>query len=154
MKTTFPWKQTLLLFAAVLLAYFVVFGGIEWARQRKGAWEVTFGTNLQGNASLRVAQRYLNVSSTLEFLEEKVTNTGTIAFDKPKKDLPYGKLLYEDLTFLPGVVTMDLFGHEIELLPRTLIINKKEIRWDSAGHLQLWATNKPAIAPKPADGYD
>ena len=31
--------------------------------------------------------------------------------------------------FLPGVVTMNLLGHEIELMPRTLVIDKKEIPW-------------------------
>jgi hypothetical protein len=31
--------------------------------------------------------------------------------------------------FLPGVVTMNLLGHEIELMPRTLVIDKKEVPW-------------------------
>ena len=35
--------------------------------------------------------------------------------------------------FLPGVVTMNILGHEIELMPRTLVIDKKEVPWDSAG---------------------
>jgi hypothetical protein len=62
----------------------------------------------------------------------------------------FGRVLYEDLTILPGVVTFDLFGHEIELLPRTLIINKKEIPWKSESVLELWPTNKPVQPPKPA----
>lgn len=154
MKTTFPWKQTLVLFAAVLLAYLAVFNGIEWVRHHKGPWKVAFETNSQANPVVRVSQSYLKVSAVLEFPDEKATNTGSVAFDKPKKQLPYGKLLYEDLTFLPGVATFDLFGHEIELLPRVLIVNKQEIRWDQAAHLQIWATNKPATPPKPAKGYE
>lgn len=149
MKTTFPWKQTIVLFVAVLLAYLAVFNGIEWVRHRKGPWRVTFETN-----SVRISQPYLKVSAVIELPDERATNTGAVAFDKPKKPLPYGSLLYEDLTFLPGVVTLDLFGHEIEMLPRVLIVNKNEVRWKVAGHLQLWATNKPAIPPKPAKGYD
>lgn len=148
MKTTFPWKQTIALFVAVLLTYLAVFNGIEWLRHRKGPWRVVFETN-----SIHISQPYLKISAVVEFPGENAGNTGRVAFDKPKKAVPYGKLLYEDLTFLPGVVTFDLFGHEIELLPRVLIVNKKEIRWDQADHLQLWATNKPAIPPKPAKGY-
>lgn len=157
MKTSFPWKQTIVLFAAVLLAYLAVFRGIEWARHRKGAWKVEFDANAQGQPVLRVTQDYLKVSAVLEFPDEKRPEgggPGVVVFDRPQKPLPYGKLLYEDLTFLPGVVTFDLFGHEVELLPRVLIVNKKETRWEAAGHVQLWGTNKPPIPPKPAKGYD
>ena len=35
--------------------------------------------------------------------------------------------------FLPGVVTMNLLGHEIELMPRTLVIDKKEVPWNTVG---------------------
>ena len=52
-------------------------------------------------------------------------------------------------TALPGVITLDLFGHEIELLPRVLIVNKKEVPWQSGLSLVLSPTNKPAIPPKP-----
>ncbi|HKQ37149.1 MAG TPA: hypothetical protein VJ063_03660 [Verrucomicrobiae bacterium] len=148
MKTSFPWKQTVVLFVAVLLAYLAVFSGIEWLRHRKGPWQVTFETN-----SVRVTQPYLKISAVLEFPDEKATNTGTVLFDKPKKPLPYGKLLYEDLTFLPGVVTLDLFGHEVEFLPRVIIADKKEIPWRSEV-VQLWVTNKAALPPKPAKGYE
>ena len=32
--------------------------------------------------------------------------------------------------FLPGIVTMNLLGHEIELMPRTLVVDKKEVPWN------------------------
>ena len=35
--------------------------------------------------------------------------------------------------FLPGIVTMNLLGHEIELMPRTLVVDKKEVPWSTAG---------------------
>ena len=38
-------------------------------------------------------------------------------------------MIFQDPTFLPGTVTLRQFGHEIELLPRVLIIDKKEIPW-------------------------
>ena len=156
MKTSFPWKQTIVLFVAVLLAYLAVFGGIEWARHRKGPWEVEFAATDQGQPLLLITQAHLKVFAVIEFPDEKVkSGSDVIVFDRPKKKaLPFGKLLYEDLTFLPGVVTLDVFGHEIELLPRVLIANKKELDWGESGHVQLWATNKLATPPKPAKGYD
>jgi hypothetical protein len=47
--------------------------------------------------------------------------------------VPFGECIYQDLMFLPGVVTMNLLGHEIELMPRTLVIDKKEAPWSTPG---------------------
>jgi hypothetical protein len=58
-------------------------------------------------------------------------------------------VIYEDLTFLPGVVTFDLLGHEVELLPRALVVNKKLVEWQSGMTVDLWPTNKPAEPPQP-----
>jgi hypothetical protein len=157
MKTSFPWKQTLILFVAVLVVYLAVFNGIEWSRHRKGPWQVEFtATSEGGHPLLLITQAYHKVFTVIEFPDEKVDiGSQTVVFDRPKKQKPpFGKVIYEDLTFLPGVVTFDLFGHEVELLPRVLIVNKKQLFWHDIGHVQLWATNKPAIPPKPAKGYD
>jgi hypothetical protein len=155
MKTTFPWKQTLVLFVAVLLAYLVVFRAIEWLRQRKGAWEVHFVTDGQGRPALDIQQNHLKISGRIAFPDEhsKTNVSETIRFDRPHKPVPFGKVIYEDLTFLPGVVTFNLFGHEVELLPRVLYVNKKEIRWTEA-RVELWSTNKPPVPPKPVKGYE
>jgi hypothetical protein len=51
--------------------------------------------------------------------------------------LPFGELLYQDPTFLPGTVTMRLFGHVVELLPRVLTVDKKEYPWQSGAVIQL-----------------
>jgi hypothetical protein len=157
MKTSFPWKQTLVLFGAVLLAYLAVFNGIEWSRHRKGAWQVEFTAMSEGgHPLLLITQAHYKVFTVIEFPDEKVNiRSQTVVFDRPKKQkLLFGKVIYEDLTFLPGVVTLDLFGHEVELLPRVLIVNKREFSWGETKQLQLWATNKPSIPPKPAKGYD
>jgi hypothetical protein len=56
--------------------------------------------------------------------------------------LPFGECIYQDLMFLPGVVTMNLLGHEIELMPRTLVIDKKEVPWVTPG-------NRITLQPQP-----
>ena len=57
---------------------------------------------------------------------------GTMVFDKPREvpfDVPFGKCIFMDATFLPGTLTFRFFGHEIELLPRVLIIDHQEHPW-------------------------
>jgi len=155
-KTSFPWKQALVLFAAVLLAYLAVFNGIEYIRHRKGPWKAHFTTDAEGRPAIKVTQQHQKVKTLLEFPDERIARTNfseEVAFDRPKKPVPFGKVIYEDLTFLPGVVTFDLFGHEVELLPRVLIVNKRELRWETE-RVRLWATNKPPVAPKPTKGYE
>lgn len=153
MKSGITPKSIAISFVVVLVLYIAVFNGIEWRRHRRGPWEVTFLTDSSGNPAIIVYQPALNISSVeLVFLGEHVPRTNLaekVLFDRPLKPTPFGKVLYEDLTFLPGVVTFDLFGHEVELLPRVLLINKKEIPWKSDAIVELSETNKPAIPPKP-----
>ena len=46
-------------------------------------------------------------------------------------------------------VTFDFFGHEIELLPRTLYINRKAHPWISNEAITLSTADKPAALPEP-----
>ena len=158
MKSGFSAKSIILLFLSVLVLYLLVYSGIEYSRHRKGAWEVNFLTDSQGNPSIVVYQPKLNLSSVeVVFLGEKVARTNVserVLFDRPKKPVPFGKVIYEDLTFLPGVVTFDFFGHELELLPRVMIANKREVPWKSEMVVELAATNKLPVPPKPAKGYE
>ena len=69
--------------------------------------------------------------------ETALVTTGDvrIEFRAPQQtpfDVPFGKCVFEDLTFLPGTLTFQAYGHEIELLPRTLVIDQKENDWRAA----------------------
>jgi hypothetical protein len=58
--------------------------------------------------------------------------------------VPFGKCVFLDTTFLPGTITFALFGHEIELLPRVLIIDFKEHAWQSGATI---AVPRAKLAP-------
>jgi hypothetical protein len=113
---------------------------------------VTFTQNSAGAPTLIIAQPRLSITNVrIIFPSETlpVTNTaGAFAFDdagtnhqspratllfaQPRPvpyEVPFGKCVFMDTTFLPGTITFDLFGHEIELLPRALIIDREEHRW-------------------------
>ena len=152
MNSGFTLKSFAVCFAVVVVFYLGVFHGIEHWRQKKGPWEVSFTADAQGQPAVVASQPGLKISNvTLVFLEEQVPQTNLpqrIRFDRPLKPVPFGRKLYEDLTVLPGVVTFDFFGHEIELLPRVLIINRREIPWQSGRTLELAATNKLLLPPR------
>jgi len=146
-------RDLAILFSVVLLLYLAAFQGVEHLRARKGPWRVTFERDPQGVPAIVIAQARLGVSRFhIRFPEESATTTNlpaVLAFDTPRQppfDAPFGRVIYEDLTFLPGAVTFDLFGHEIELLPRALLVNRHEHPWQAEGALTLWRTNKvPSI---------
>ena len=132
------------LFAAVLI-YTVSYGWIEHRRHRKGPWEVTFGADSNGIPKMIINQPRLGITNfQILFTAEKLPSTmrpgATILFATPRNvpfDVPYGKCIFADLTFLPGTVTFsNVFGHEIELMPRVLIIDFKERPWTS-GNLEV-----------------
>jgi hypothetical protein len=143
--------RTLIVAAFVIGAlYFAVFYGIEGCRQSSGPWRVTFTTNEAGPV-IEVAQPKLNRSAVLKFPGETVGATNypvTVEFDRPRKAAVFGRVIYEDLMQLPGVVTLDLFGHEVELMRRTLIVNRRTIPWAPPPVVELWPTNKPATPIK------
>jgi hypothetical protein len=113
----------------------------------------SFAADGNGVPTMVIYQPKLGISSVeLLFPEERVAQSNTVEkvlFTEPRQKVPFGRVIYEDLRSLPGVVTLDLFGHEVELLPRVLIVNKREVPWQSETVLELWSTNKPAMPPKP-----
>jgi hypothetical protein len=55
-----------------------------------------------------------------------------------------------DTTFLPGTVALELFNHEVELLPRVLVIDRQEHPWLSESTITLHPAPPKGSAPEPA----
>ncbi len=142
------------IFGALLLAVAIYAGGFAFdqhLRTRRGPWQVEFTREPSGDPAIIVNQPKLNIANLkIVFAGETPTNsTTTVLFDVPQKPVPFGKVKFEDLTYLPGTITMEMFGHEIELIPRTLYINRKPRAWKSGETLTLSAADKPASLPEP-----
>src|SRR5687768_1746324 len=130
-------------FFLALAVYVTFFACDQRLRQRKGPWEVTFHTNSAGYAAITVNQRSLRLTNVqIVFSAETATNVGTVVFNKPQQAVPFGRVKFEDLTYLPGSVAFDFFGHEVELLPRTLYLNKVEHPWKSGAVFTLQPNQK------------
>lgn len=151
------WPRVLIAFAVTLVLYVVGFLGVEHLRQRKGPWEVTFAVATNGVPSITVQQPHLGIRDvTLTFVGTNLPASGepvVLRFDDPSVPtrLPFGAALFLDNTFLPGTVTLDLFGNEIELLPRVLILNKTEHPWRAGEVIGLQAREASPGADSPRE---
>lgn len=129
-------------FAAVALGYLLLFHAIESRRVAKGPWRVTF-TVADHVPSLRIHQPVLGIAEVQIVFSAARLSTNlneTVRFDQARPvpfDLPFGRCVFLDTTFLPGTVVLEAFGHEIQLLPRTLTINRVEHPWQSGARIEL-----------------
>ena len=130
-------------FLIALVVYITFYSCDSHLRTRKGPWIVDFQST-NNEPLIVINQPALGIQNVRILLkDETATNTGVIRFDGPQHlKPPYGRVRFHDLTYLPGTVTLDLYGHEIEMLPRTLFINTKEIPWQNDALFVLTPTNK------------
>jgi hypothetical protein len=127
-------------FVIAVVLYFVSFGWIQHRRVFRGPWEINFATDGNGRPSLMISQPVIRVSEKITFPDRKITPASlarVVHFEEAVTNLPFGEMIFQDPTFLPGTVTMRLFGHEIELLPRVLIVDKKEIPWQAGRTVEV-----------------
>jgi len=132
---------------ATLVIYVVVFNWVEHNRRKGGPWIFTFTTE-DSSPALQISHAKLGLSNiTLLFLEAQApTNLPqTIVFQHGQVaplELPFGRCVFLDTLFLPGSATCEMFGHEIQVLPRTMTIDGKEHPWRSGEKILL--TNQPS----------
>jgi hypothetical protein len=137
-------KHFILAFLLALVGYIVCYQAIEHRRTRNGPWRVHFTTTQGGVPAIEIDQPKLaitNVQITFAGMTPPSTNGPAVfIFDQPRPvpyEVPFGKCVFMDTTFLPGTITLDLFGHEIELLPRVLVIDRQEHPWLSNATIAL-----------------
>ncbi len=136
MKPDLPVKQFLIAFVLALAGYAFFYSAIEHRRVRRGPWEVTF-SNASGLPAILINQPNLRITNVqIRFSGELPAPqpTTSFRFDQPRPvpyDVLFGTCIFMDTTFLPGTVTFQLFGHEIELLPRVLIVDRQDLPWRS-----------------------
>jgi hypothetical protein len=172
-------KHFALALVLALMGYAAFYQGIEYLRTRRGAWQVAFTANGAGTPVIVINQLRLGITNVqIAFPGESLpaskapsafaaehslsgdsqsTNANyltstTVLFAQPKAvpyDVPFGKCVFMDTTFLPGTVTLQLFGHEIELLPRVLMVDHEEHAWMPNGAISFSARLPARSPPKP-----
>ena len=141
MKSAGNLKQFLYAFVIALVGYAGLFSCDKYLREKNGPWRITFTTDSSGVPGIIIQEprlNILNVKIVFPSGRTALTNfSAVVVFDNPLKTIPFGKFIFHDLMYLPGTVTLELFGHEIELLPRVLIIDRKEHPWKSGTTISL-----------------
>jgi hypothetical protein len=137
MKPAGPLKLFITAFVIAVLVYAVAFYAIEHRRTKNGPWQVTFSS--AGDASppsLVIDEPQLNIANLkIVFPGQTAPATNAVlVFDQPQEVpfvVPFGSCIFMDAISLPGTVAFNIFGHEIQLIPRVLTIDKKEYPWQS-----------------------
>ena len=137
-------KHFILAFLLAIICYAFFYHNIEHRRTRKGPWEVTFTNDSGGNPALLINEPRLAITNAqISFTNQHPTPAFkpiTLVFSQPRPvpyDVPFGTCVFMDTTFLPGTVTLRLFNHEVELLPRVLVIDRQEHPWLSESTITL-----------------
>ena len=134
--------QLALVFVVALVVYAVGFGWIEHRRAVKGPWVVTFKSE-NGSPAISLNQGALGIRDVRLVFRDAATPTNpaqTIEFSQARLvpfDVPFGQCVFQDTTFLPGTVAFEMFGHQIQLMPRVLTIDGGERPWQSGETIEL-----------------
>jgi hypothetical protein len=159
MKPGSPLKLFVGAFVAAVLLYAASYSGIEHLRVRKGPWEVSFTNGPAGEAAVTINHPVLAITNVqLRFPQHHVGPGGQGApmkFAQPRQvpyEVPFGRCVFMDTTFLPGTLTFQWFGHEIELLPRVLVVDRREHPWVSWESITLndLPSGRTSAGAKPA----
>ena len=152
MKSDNPLRHFAIPFGIAVLVYVIFYVGIEHRRTRKGPWQVAFTNDPSGSPALVINEPALaitNLQITFTGETNRTENT-SLVFSRPREvpyEVPFGKCVFMDTTFLPGTIVFDLFGHEIQLIPRVLTIDKQEIPWQSGKTVEVGKTNLTKVLP-------
>ncbi len=152
MNPSGPLKHFIVAFVIALILYAFAYTFIEHRRTRNGPWELTFSSAAGTAPTLVINEPRLNivdVKITFPRASSPATNV-PMEFSRPREvpyPLPFGQCLFMDTTFQPGTLALDLFGHLVQLLPRTLTIDRVDYPWHSG--LTLAVTNAPILTNSP-----
>ena len=154
MKSDSLFRHIFVPFAIALLAYIVFYTVIEHRRTVKGPWRVTFTSDASHEAALSIDQPMLGITNVGVIFKDQTLATNfsgkVLTFEQPMPvpyDVPFGKCIFMDTTFLPGTLVLEAFSHEVQLLPRTLLIDRKEQGWHSDATILISGTNVVRNAP-------
>jgi hypothetical protein len=137
-------KHLTIAFVIALALYAFAYHAIEHRRNRNGPWQIAFTNDPVGRPALQINQAALGLTNVLLVFDGEqlspTNNLESLVFDTPKPvpyPVPFGRCVFMDTTFLPGTLTFQMFGHELELLPRVMILDHEERQWFSGENVVL-----------------
>lgn len=146
-------RHVVVAMAIAVGGYILSWNLLEYVQTRRGPWEVTFTTVSNTIPVMRIRQPALGIRGVdIIFCEEEVEQLlepKTVTFDRPRTRPEWGDWVFDDLLFLPGTVTLQMFGHQVEMMPRVLKIDRREFPWKSGESIVLGVEKESPPAPDP-----
>ena len=127
-------------FGLVLLCYVLIYGCDRHLRFKNGPWELHFSRESDSTPRLVINQAALGITNVTLRLEGEIVRLDPILVqfqDSEAVKIPYGKVLGFYRSYFPGMIRLDLFGHEVEIRQRALILNFDEREWQSGEVISL-----------------
>ncbi len=153
MKLVGAARHFILAFILALAGYMIVFKIIEGRRTEKGPWQVAFVHPAGATPQITINQPSLAITNVQIVFTDGPTNAGpdaavNLVFSEARPvpfEVPFGQCVMLDLRFLPGTLAFKFFGHEIELLPKALQVDRQEHPWqkDLVLNLHAWDKKSP-----------
>ena len=151
-KPSSPLKSVMIVGLVSLVFYIAFFSWLEHRRYKNGPWEITF-TQADNAPVLLIKQAKFGLTNiSIQFVGGELTTNlpQTVSFQHGQiapLDLPFGKCIFLDTLYLPGTVACEVFGHEIQLLPRTLTIDRVEHPWRAGEKILLTNRISATLSP-------
>lgn len=154
-RATPAWRVFGIPAVLALVGYLLLYSCDARLRTQRGPWEVAFHREADGTPALEIRQPNLGITGVrVRFPGETAPETLAtgrvdVAFDAPRQAVPMGTLVFDDLMYQPGTVVLQCFGHEVQMLPRALYLNRKAHAWQGTATFDLTPEMKPAALPGP-----
>lgn len=144
-------RHVLIAGVIAVAGYVLLWKSMEHARTRKGPWEITYRSEAGAPPEISISQPALGVENLRVVFEGEtapaLAGPVTVRHDTVELSGPFGSWVRDDLMMQPGMVLLDFFGHKVELLPRTLIIDLKEHPWAATNTIALHPLTEPLNLP-------
>lgn len=147
-------RHLLIAFGLSLALYVFGYWLIESRRVVDTPWQVSFTTNHTGLMFVTVQQDTKRLGPvTIQWAEkDSATAAGseTIRFDTPRPvpfPVPGGRCVFQDTTFLPGTVVLELGSTTIQMIPRALTVGTNEFAWESGKSIRIEAVEVVPASP-------
>jgi hypothetical protein len=147
----------LIAFLLALALYVVGYWFIESRRIVQTPWRVSFEPAGPDHIEVVVRQETLGLGPVR--IRVATTNSTLpvpapeVAFNTPKPvpfPVPGGQCVFQDTTFLPGTVVLEIAGVAIQMLPRALTIGTNEFAWSTNRLIVVPAAGLPEVIAAPA----
>ena len=137
-------RHLLISFGIATVLYVTLYWFIEHRRVAQTPWMVSYEVDASGHAKLEISQQSLGLGPVEIRFSAATTNAALprtqVIFRYPNpvpRAMPLGRCIFEDLTFLPGTVALNLADTDIQMLPRALTIGTNEFSWRRVRNIEV-----------------